>query len=1210
MIAIFLAVALIILSLLSSCSLDLSPPTGPLGGGLSYDKNNNNCGSARGAPIWYVDFNNLNLVVKDIPIWVDSAYGPTLSFALTYNILGQRSEDSPVGSRWTHQYTDYITKHKESGSLVLFSDNGRVDEYSNVGVNYILNKQTVMSGEAAVLPRLVIDGEVINAIYPNGAYKRFNKVEVKEEEEEEVLYQLAEIADKSGNTINIEYQQDKLYRISNSQEQSLTVSYNKAGKIVAVTGPTDYQAQFSYNKKGELISLTDMQGYTATVGYDDEGYIRYLTDAKGTTQFIAELGDPESTRVDEYPAFGDPMGMSSRMTVIDPRGYKQEYFYNTKTGKSWFIGPENYIDYIDRNTNNGQEGVPKTVYSYERYSKGYSRINKIEYPDDSWVSYGYDRNRNVEKVIYSNGDNEHYRNNSLGEVIQSIDALSNDTFYVYDDNRNLIKIRSPLGEYFFSYDKNHRLKGIVDLSGNKYHYEYNSRGQLSTALLPDSTDATYHYNDIGLLALVTVGDKPLERYEYDLLNRVTSIENLWGQKTQYQYDNINQITNVSKDGGRDYQVGYGSCPGLVDSETSPGGRTYQYQYNSAKQLVGMIDPMQGQTQLVRDATGRLKTLIDTNQNQTEFEYDNSGQLKTKRYSDGSELNYEYEQGYVKKRINARGIEKLFRYNLFNQLVAIEYSDTTRGLFFNYDEFGRIKNIQDGIGDTQFVYAKDGVFKEVDGPLPDDTINFEYDSLQRLASLSVNGEDHGQYEYDVLSRLTQIQAFGEVFNIMYDDTPKAAGAKIIRPNGLIQQVKMDELGDLSSLTYTLDDTIVSQTDYGFDLDGKLVELRNTESLPFDPELPISVFNHLNQMTSLGDELFKYDADGNLITGLLPGGFPFEAEYDAENRLKSLSFNKEGKAVEERFEYGYDNFLRRYQRFDDGALAKTKQFVRTGLLELQDRNANNDVVAKNAWRPSAAGGIGGLLVREQDGQKLYYQANHLGHVQGVYDAQGQRLSLHAYSPYGTVTGDDFSLQPYGMSTKRSDFSSGLVYFGYRFYSPYQRRWLNRDPLQEQGGINLYGYVNGDPLGYVDPDGRNPLLFGAIVGTVVEGYNQYQSGNFNGGQLLVSAATGAIGGLGSSAIKSLVAGGLAGAANSAYKEFDNMSNCNSIDFGKIYHGALYGAEGGIIGYGVGNIGKNIYKAPTNIKVFNPNTKLNFNYGAEGTAIGSIGGGIIGNQ
>ncbi|TKG44812.1 RHS repeat-associated core domain-containing protein, partial [Vibrio tasmaniensis] len=41
---------------------------------------------------------------------------------------------------------------------------------------------------------------------------------------------------------------------------------------------------------------------------------------------------------------------------------------------------------------------------------------------------------------------------------------------------------------------------------------------------------------------------------------------------------------------------------------------------------------------------------------------------------------------------------------------------------------------------------------------------------------------------------------------------------------------------------------------------------------------------------------------------------------------------------------------------------------------------------------------------------------------------------------------------MSTKRSDFTSGIVYFGYRFYIPSLGRWLNRDPLQEQGGINL--------------------------------------------------------------------------------------------------------------------------------------------------------------
>ncbi|MGX9417339.1 RHS repeat-associated core domain-containing protein [Vibrio sp. WJH972] len=34
------------------------------------------------------------------------------------------------------------------------------------------------------------------------------------------------------------------------------------------------------------------------------------------------------------------------------------------------------------------------------------------------------------------------------------------------------------------------------------------------------------------------------------------------------------------------------------------------------------------------------------------------------------------------------------------------------------------------------------------------------------------------------------------------------------------------------------------------------------------------------------------------------------------------------------------------------------------------------------------------------------------------------------------------------------------------PHFGPWLNRDPLQEESGINLYAYVNGDPMGYMDP------------------------------------------------------------------------------------------------------------------------------------------------
>jgi RHS repeat-associated protein len=46
--------------------------------------------------------------------------------------------------------------------------------------------------------------------------------------------------------------------------------------------------------------------------------------------------------------------------------------------------------------------------------------------------------------------------------------------------------------------------------------------------------------------------------------------------------------------------------------------------------------------------------------------------------------------------------------------------------------------------------------------------------------------------------------------------------------------------------------------------------------------------------------------------------------------------------------------------------------------------------------------------------------------------------------------------------------VAYYGYRYYNPQLGRWLSRDPIEEEGGLNLYGFVENDGLNFVDVSG----------------------------------------------------------------------------------------------------------------------------------------------
>ena len=89
----------------------------------------------------------------------------------------------------------------------------------------------------------------------------------------------------------------------------------------------------------------------------------------------------------------------------------------------------------------------------------------------------------------------------------------------------------------------------------------------------------------------------------------------------------------------------------------------------------------------------------------------------------------------------------------------------------------------------------------------------------------------------------------------------------------------------------------------------------------------------------------------------------------------------------------------------------------------------------------------------------------------DISGSAVAQYSYNPYGKVIASSGSMavvNPFRFSTKYTDDETGLIYYGRRFYSPTLGRFINRDPMQERGGINLFAFVLNNPTGRYDPYG----------------------------------------------------------------------------------------------------------------------------------------------
>ena len=79
-------------------------------------------------------------------------------------------------------------------------------------------------------------------------------------------------------------------------------------------------------------------------------------------------------------------------------------------------------------------------------------------------------------------------------------------------------------------------------------------------------------------------------------------------------------------------------------------------------------------------------------------------------------------------------------------------------------------------------------------------------------------------------------------------------------------------------------------------------------------------------------------------------------------------------------------------------------------------------------------------------------------------GDIVAHYEYSPFGSLTkvsGDYADSNPLRFSSEYFDEETELVYYNYRYYNPELGRWISRDPIEEQGGFNLYCIIGNNPL-----------------------------------------------------------------------------------------------------------------------------------------------------
>lgn len=703
--------------------------------------------------------------------------------------------------------------------------------------------------------------------------------------------------------------------------------------------------------------------------------------------------------------------------------------------------------------------------------------------------------------------------NGNGNITQATDPVGRQTTYTYAANGidRLSTANTTSGTQLLetrTYNSQHQPLTITGANGMTAQFQYNDFGQPTRYTDQQNHVTTMTYDTNGHLTTVTGPITSAKTsYTYDAVSRVASVTDPAGATIHFTYDAADRPLVTTYPDGTTSRLAYT----LLDrtSSTDRLNQTTRFQYDADRELITTTDPLGHTVQRGYNLAGALNSLTDENHHTTTQVLDAQSRVIAKQYANGTSTNIAYESSITRVVAVTDALSQTtgYTYNTDNTTATISYDaqQQTPSVSFSYDPiYPRLVSMTDGIGTTTYSYYPvsssspalganlvQSVTNPIAGASGNDIVVYSYDALDRVVGYTVNGAAQSN-GFDALGRITSASNPLDTFTYAYSDgTSRVTGVS----SNLGPTLAMtyygptgDELLEQKDVSTHGGSTSLSQFGYGYNTDDSVTSL--TVSAP-SAQTTTYAYDAANRLLSglfsgaTPQYAYGYDSASNL-TSITPNGTTQTFSYSSTNAITSGTYDANGSPLalsgnsykwdganrvvsftntsnNTASSFTYDGLGRLVRVVDtrDGAITADHSytFCASALCLAHDNTQSGSPVSTQYFDQGIITG----------GTSYYYVRDLLGSVTQLVSTAGTIASQFTFDPYGNRTQSSGTvIADIGYAGYFAHAASGLDFTEHRAYDPAHGRWLNRDPIGEIGGINLYAYADGNPTSNVDPSG----------------------------------------------------------------------------------------------------------------------------------------------